>query len=608
MDPGYQMYRQVTQGDVDFVTGDYLAEMNLAENAEAFASGVHPGWEPTAWDGLEQSLEAAAERHTKIVINGGSINPKGLAEKAQELISTKNLNLKVGYVQGDNLTVDVKQMLAKTGNLPQHLDPEDDGIQLAKNARDYLDTENHPLIAANAYLGARGIIKGLELGADVLICGRVADASPVIGAAWYWHSWSDKDYDRLAGALVAGHLIECSGYVTGSNFAGFTDYPLETFIDIAYGITELEKDGTCVITKHENTNGLVNEDTVLTQFLYELQGDIYLNSDVKAYISDVQIEQVGTNRVRVSGIKGAPPPPTTKLAVFYRGGFESQLLLNATGYGTAEKYALQEKQIRYNLKRMGLEGALDILEFQTIGQPSPDARTQKASTTYLRVIAQAKTVEPLTGMLKAWNDFGMQHYSGCHFSLDVRTALPKPFIAFYPGLWSQDRLSESVTVLGASPQTSLAGHPPAYASLEKRPSYDTTNPISSFACSTRKVRLGDICLARSGDKGANVNFGIYPRRSLANFQLAWDWLRSWLSRQKLQELLADDWQDAYHIERVEFPKVRAVHFVVYGWLGRGVSSATTLDALGKGFADYMRDKIVHAPEDVTKGAPTQSML
>ena len=602
------MYRQVTQGDVDFVTGDYLAEMNLAENAEVYAAGIHPGWEPTAWDGLEQSLEAASERRTKIVINGGSLNPRGLAEKTEELVNQKNLMLKVGYVEGDNLFAEVKDVLQKTGDLPQHLDPEDDGIQLAKNARDFLDTANHPLVAANAYLGARGIVKGLELGADVLICGRVADASPVIGAAWYWHSWSDKDYDRLAGALVAGHLIECSAYVTGANFAGFIDYPLDMFIDVAFGIAELEEDGACVITKHENTNGLVNEDTVLTQFLYELQGDVYLNSDVKAYIAGIHLEQLGQNRVRVTGIKGAAPPPTTKLAIFYKGGFESQMLMNATGYGTAEKYALQEKQLRYSIEHMGLENTLDVLEFQVIGQPDPHARTQKASTTYLRIFAQAKSAEAIVGLLKAWTVFFMQHFSGMHLSLDKRTALPKSFLAFYPGLWPQNQINETVTMLGNNAQRVSAGHPPAYEALEKRLSYDTADPQLYFSTSTRKARLGDICLARSGDKGANVNFGIFPRRNLVNLELAWDWLRSWLSRARLKELLADDWRDEYHIERVEFPKVRALHFVVYGWLGRGVSSASTLDSLGKGFADYIRDKIVDVPEDVAKIHSTQSML
>lgn len=142
-----------------------------------------------------------------------------------------------------------------------------------------MDTKMQPVVSANAYLGARAVVKGLEHGADIIVCGRVADASPVIGAAWYWHGWSDSAYDSLAGALVAGHLIECSAYVTGSNFSGFIEYPTEIFLDLPFGIAEIDSDGTCVITKHENTNGIVNVDVVKCQFLYELQGDIYLNSE-----------------------------------------------------------------------------------------------------------------------------------------------------------------------------------------------------------------------------------------------------------------------------------------------------------------------------------------
>jgi hypothetical protein len=130
----------------------------------------------------------------------------------------------------------------------------------------------------------------------------VADLVPqVIGAAWYWHSWQDTDYDELASSLVAGHLIECSGYVTGSNFAGFYEYPLDDLYDITFGIAEVKKDGTCVITKHDARKGFVTEDTVKCQFLYELQGNVYLNSDVKAILDDVQVKaEPGKNRYETS--------------------------------------------------------------------------------------------------------------------------------------------------------------------------------------------------------------------------------------------------------------------------------------------------------------------
>jgi hypothetical protein len=156
-----------------------------------------------------------------------------------------------------------------------------------------------PMVSAHAYLGARGIVDGLRRGADIIICGRVADASPVIAAAWFWHDWSATDYDQLAGSLIAGHLIECSAYVTGGNFAGFDDeakYNLDNLVVPGFPIADINQDGTCVVTKHPGTGGMVNVDTVRCQFLYELQGTTYLNSDVSAHLKDILIEDAGVDR------------------------------------------------------------------------------------------------------------------------------------------------------------------------------------------------------------------------------------------------------------------------------------------------------------------------
>ncbi|KIV89028.1 hypothetical protein PV10_08646 [Exophiala mesophila] len=594
-DPGYQMRRQATYGPVDFITGDYLAEMNLAENAEKLAKGQHDGWEPTAWDGLEQTIDVIKNKNIKIIINGGALNPKGLAQKTQKLANEKGLDLKIAYVYGDDLMEEVKTELEKTGKLPPHLDSENDKVSLAENAAALLDTKGKPIVSSNAYLGARAIVRGLELGADVIICGRVADASPVIGAAWYWHQWSDTDFDRLAGALVAGHLIECSAYATGSNFSGFNEYPLDTFVDLSYGIAEIAEDGTSVITKHENTKGLVNEDNIKCQFLYELQGGIYLNSDVSADTSGIKVEQVGKNRVKLSNIKGYAPPPTTKLAIFYHGGYEAQLLTNATGYATAEKWQLFETQMRTVLTQKGLIDKFQLLDFQVLGTPEQNPRSQFASTTYGRVFVQADSEMAVYGLLKAWSEIGMHHFSGFHLSLDTRTALPRSYLAFYPALYPQDKLKEGVAILskdGQVAETADAGHPPKYQKLAPRENYETASPVdlSSFG-PTKKARLGDVCLARSGDKGANINFGLFVRKADQ-----YPWLQSFMTRSRMQELIGDDWRDDFFVERMEFPNIWAVHFVIYGPLGRGVSSCRLLDALGKGFADYIRDKVIEVPE------------
>ena len=358
MEPGWQMRKQATGGPVDFITGDWLAENNLAQEAIAMDAGTGEGFKKNAWQALQLTMDVVNERRIKIIINGGGISPQNMAKRCQELIDCKGYDLTVAFVSGDNMVGEVRSALKETGNLPNTFQ------DINNNAHKGIQFQAENVLACNAYIGARGIVKGLEAGADIIICGRVADASPVVGAVMWWYGWSDTDYDKLAGAFLVGHLIECSGYITGSNFSGFHRFPLERFVDVGFPVAEVEEDGTCIITKHPGTNGMVTEETVKSQFLYEIQGNIYLNSDVKAILNDVKVEQVGEDRVRFSGIKGRPPPPTTKLAVYYKGGFESQNLANADGYATKKKYKLYEMQIRERMKEEGLADKFTIWEFQ----------------------------------------------------------------------------------------------------------------------------------------------------------------------------------------------------------------------------------------------------
>jgi hypothetical protein len=262
------------------------------------------------------------------------------------------------------LTEETKTSIATSGQLPAHLDASNPEVKVESLALALQDHKTKPVITSHAYLGARGLVTALEGGADIVIAGRVADASPVIAAAWYWHGWRAESYNELASALIAGHLIECSAYATGANFAGFDQYDLDLLLNLPFPIAEVASDGTVVITKHENTNGVVTVDTIKCQFLYEIQGAIYLNSDVSADTTGIYLEDVGPNRVRMSGIIGYPPPSTTKLAVFYDAGYQCQLLANAAGYATDKKWQLFEKQIRLGLKEKGVLDQFDNLEFQ----------------------------------------------------------------------------------------------------------------------------------------------------------------------------------------------------------------------------------------------------
>lgn len=193
----------------------------------------------------------------------------------------------------------------------------------------------------------------------------------------------------------------------------------------------------------------------------------------------------------------------------------------------------------------------------------------------------------------------MQHYSGFHLSLDMRTALPRSYLAFYPALKAQNELDEGVAILardGSIAEKGDAGHPSRYQKLEPRANYETADPVDLKTLGdTVQVRLGDVVLARSGDKGANINAGFFVRK-----ESHYPWLKSFLTRAKMQELIGDDWREDFFIERCEFPHLLAVHFVIYGPLGRGVSSCRLLDCLGKGFADYVRDKVVDVPKTIVE--------
>lgn len=230
------------------------------------------------------------------------MNPKGLAEKVQELASAKSYPFRIAYVEGDDLFHKVSGLVVS--NSLVHLDSENEGVKRSNPSHHSLPKDLSDIVSANAYLGSRAIRAALDAGADIVICGRVADASPVIGAAAHWHGWADDAFDELAGALLAGHLIECSTYVTGGNFAGFDRYATKDLLNLSCPIAEVDATGACVITKHDALHGFVTTDTVKCQLLYELQGNMYLNSDVKADLTEVRLYRIGENQVRVDGVKG----------------------------------------------------------------------------------------------------------------------------------------------------------------------------------------------------------------------------------------------------------------------------------------------------------------
>lgn len=459
-------------------------------------------------------------------------------------------------------------------------------------------------IYAQCYLGGLGIAAALAEGADIILCGRVSDASPVIGAAAWYHGWRREDLDKLANAFVAGHLIECSNYVCGGNFTGFKtlEHIDDGWSNIGYPIAEISAEGSVVITKQAHaTGGAVTVDTCTSQLLYEIQGPWYYNSDVTAILDGIHFEQRGANRVALHGVRSGLPPPTTKVGITARGGFQAEVCWFLAGLDLEAKARMMEAQTRRMLAPFANQ--FTALKFDLLGTSLPDASDQNRATVPFRIVVQARRAEDLSPVrfLKPATDSMMQGYPGATLHLDVRQAFPRPVFEYYVTLLSQSEVQHRVhlpwkptagtQIIAIPPPTLTKTYP------SRQPSQaitDTDKPVNLSQDFGPTVRgpLGWIVHARSGDKGADANCGFWvPHRD------EWLWLRALLSIDTAQELLGETGrgQSQLAIERFELPGLNAVHFLFRNLLDRGVGVTTTVDFLGKNVAEWLRARHVDLP-------------
>ncbi|CAG9962905.1 unnamed protein product [Clonostachys byssicola] len=545
-----QVFRLASSGDVDAITADYLAEFNIAWKAIELQTNLELGYEPNfleqlAWEN-GAGAKAVARNKVKVVHDGGALNPKGLAKKVDEYFKSLGISdVKVAWIEGDNVTEQVKSN--KLVGL-RHLDQKD---------VTFSNSDEAPTLAANVYTGQEGIVKALEAGADIVICGRCCDASPVMGLATWWHGWGPSDYDPLAGSLMAGHLIECGAYVTGGNYCGAREVP--ELHHVGYPIAEISCDGTTVITKSDGSNGAVTVDTCTAQLLYEIQGQRYLNPDVTAFIGQAKLEQVGPSRVKLSGITGLPPPETSKVAICQLGGYQAEISAYAAGLDTDFKFNLMKSQV---LGRVNMAD-FSIFSIEKYGSSLPDPRSQKECTVQIRMFAQSPNKEAFSQFRRAIFYNGMQGYCGLHLGMDWRTMEPKPYVKYFPALISRNSLPDlSVKFVSGEVFAVPSRKGTPIRSITSLPSPEQSHPSVLDTSNAMVVRpLGDLLFARSGDKGGNANVGFWVRS-----EKAYPWARKFLTSAKLVELLADDWDDRYTVERCEFPHLRAIHFVIKGIL------------------------------------------
>lgn len=559
----------VRGGEIDFLTGDYLAELTMAILLRKKRKDPARGFVSTFLRQMEEVMAECMQRGIKVVSNAGGLNPPGLADALSETARELGLSPKIAYVQGDDI-LDRIDDLQHQGEEFLHRDKWI-GLQEAQAMP----------ISANAYLGGFGISKALEQGADIVVTGRVADASLVTGpAAWYF-GWEKNEWDKLAGAVAAGHVIECGAQATGGNYSFMDEVP--SFRNLGFPICEIMQDGSSVISKHPHTGGVVSVGTVTAQLLYEIDSPQYLNPDVTARFDTLRLRQEGEDRVSISGARGEPPPETTKVCINNFGGFRNSMTVVLTGLDIEEKADIVQEEL---LAALGGEENFTELDIQLIRSDKEDPGSNEEAFAYLKITAVDQDGRNAGKLLTSRVvEMALANIPG--FNLTAPPGDPSPLIIHWPALVSAKHISQQVVVQGEEFQLSTLPQDLQPVDIEAPAYRHLPDPNGETRC----VPLGRAFATRSGDKGGNANLGVWSKH-LAGYSF----LKDYLTVEKLQKLLPD--LSPFDIERYEFPNLNAVNFYIKGILGDGAAACKRLDPQAKTLGEYLRARVVDLPESI----------
>ncbi|WP_020121777.1 acyclic terpene utilization AtuA family protein [Streptomyces canus] len=533
----------LTGGELDVLTGDYLAELTMLILGRDRLKDPGAGYARTFLRQLEECLGTARERGVRIVTNAGGLNPAGLAARIRELADRLGLDVNVAHVEGDDLTAE------------------------------------HPgSLAAHAYLGGFGIAACLREGADVVVTGRVTDAALVTGPAAAHFGWGPGEYDRLAGAVVAGHVLECGTQATGGNYAFFAEGGHDLRRP-GFPLAELHEDGTAVITKHPGTGGFVDVGTVTAQLLYETQGARYAGPDVTARLDTVRLTQDGTDRVRISGVRGEAPPPTLKVGLNRLGGFRNEVAFVLTGLDIEAKATLVREQLEPHLAKVS-----DV-RWDLVRTDRPDAETEETAGALLRLVVRDADQEAVGRALSgAAVELALASYPGFHVLAPPGKGSP---YGVFEDVYVPHGAVDHVAVLHDGRRLPVAPAVREAAVLEDPPTPPLPEPLPEGP--TRRAPLGLIAGARSGDKGGNANIGVWARTDEA-----WRWLAHTLTVDRLRELLPETAE--LPVTRHDLPNLRALNFVIEGILGEGVAAQHRFDPQAKALGEWLRSRHLEIPE------------
>ncbi|GAA1689167.1 acyclic terpene utilization AtuA family protein [Streptomyces yatensis] len=536
----------LTGGPLDVLTGDYLAELTMLILGRDRAKDPARGYATTFLRQLEDTLGLAMERGVRLVTNAGGLNPAGLADAIRALAERLGIECRVAHVEGDDLL----------------------------GVRDW----GPGVFAANAYLGGAGITACLRGGADVVVTGRVTDAALVTGPAAAHFGWAADDWDALAGAVVAGHILECGTQATGGNYSFFTEHDLRR---PGFPLAEIHPDGSSVITKHPHTGGAVTVGTVTAQLLYETAGARYLGPDVTARLDSVRLAPDGPDRVRVHGVRGEAPPRTLKTGLTRLGGHRNEVVFVLTGLDIEAKAALVRDQMEGAMsKRRPAE-----VRWTLSRTDHSDAAVQEEASALLRLVVRDRDAAAVGRAISgAAVELALASYPGFHVTAPPGKGSP------YGVFEAVESPADTVPHTAVLPDGSRLTIPPAPTTpAAGSPADEPPLPPPLPPGPTRRAPLGAVAGARSGDKGGSANIGVWVRS-----EDAWRWLAHCLTVDRLRELLPET--APLKITRHPLPRLRALNFVVEGLLGEGVAAQARFDPQAKAVGEWLRSRRLDIPE------------
>ena len=570
------MAQFLREGDLDYIVFDYLAEITMSIMARARASDPKLGYATDFVSAIvKPNLKHLASSGIKLISNAGGVNQEACGNSLRNVISEAGLDLKVVVITGDDLLNDLDRLEAM-------------------NATEMFSGEAFPpkekIASANAYIGAFPIAAALAAGADIVVTGRCVDSAVTLGACIHEFGWSAGDLDKLAAGSAVGHLIECGPQATGGNFTDW-EQVADSLHEVGYPIAEVWEDGTADIYKPADSGGLVNRGTVAEQLLYEI-GDpaAYMLPDVICDFTQIQLEQVATDRVRMTHARGRGVPEAYKTSMTWADGWRAGSTFWYVGRRAADKARIFADEAvtrtRRKLQAMGAadfdEVAIDIFGEENFwGSHAAVSDTREVA---LKVACKHQDARAVGLLLREMTGCALGAPAGMAFFAGAR-AKPSPVIRLFSVL--VDKSALSIKLIGSEDETDFT---PSATSKEVLPTEVGPIPEAVSAENLIEVPLEALAWGRSGDKGDKANIGIIARKA--------DYL-PWIAKVLTTDYVADrfaHFMTAPAIDRFYMPGLPALNFLLHNALGGGGIASLRNDPQAKAYAQVLLDTPIAIPQ------------